>query len=447
MGAMTRAHSRLFIMIRACAAVCAVALAAASARAAETADCHVGVYRLSDQSIVEIIHDDDTPLSWVRFDGTRGGLTKTSDDTYASSFGWTGRPDGKSVRFTDCAAGDIVFDGTKGHRIALDVANTTFQGHGVKLVGRLMLPKGNAPVPIVVLVHGAEHDSALDSFVLQWLLPAEGVGAFVYDKRGTGQSGGTYSQDFNLLADDAVAAMREARRLAGSRAGRVGYHGGSEGGWVAPMAANRAPVDFVIVAFGLAISVIEEDQEEVALEMREEGHSQAEIDDARKVARAAENVFASGFTTGFAELDGLRAKYRGASWYKDLHGNYTWMLLPHSEAELRAMAPKYRWNTPFAYDPMATLRAGTTPQLWILGSEDYAAPSAETSRRIKSLMAEGHPFTLAIFPGAEHGIEMFEGKNSDRVDTRYAPGYFAMIRDYARDGRLKGPYGDATITR
>ena len=70
-------------------------------------------------------------------------------------------------------------------------------------------------------------------------------------------------------ADDGVAAMREARRLAGARAGRVGYQAGSQGGWVAPIAANRAPVDFVIVCFGLAVSVIDEDQQQVEIEMRD----------------------------------------------------------------------------------------------------------------------------------------------------------------------------------
>lgn len=63
--------------------------------------------------------------------------------------------------------------------------------------------------------------------------------------------------------------MREARRLAGSRLSRIGYQGGSQGGWVAPIAANRAPVDFVIVCYGLAVSVIDEDQEEVEIEIRE----------------------------------------------------------------------------------------------------------------------------------------------------------------------------------
>ena len=425
-------------------------LTASLARAADAPpDCHIGAYRLANGAMIDIGASEPNTLRWRGFDGTVGQLKKKkTDGDWTSTYGWTGRPDGKTVRFSDCTTGRIDFDGVEGHRLAFDVTDTTFEDHGVKLAGRLVLPKGKTAVPIVVLVHGSEFDSAIQSYSLQRTLPAEGVGAFVYDKRGTGASGGTYTQDFSLLADDAVAAMREAKRLAGPRVGRIGYQAGSEGGWVAPIAANRAPVDFVIVCFGLAVTVLQEDQEAVAIEMREKGHTPAEIAKAQELARAAEAVFASNFTSGFGDLDALRAKYKSAPWYKDVHGDFAWMILAHTETELRAMAPQYQWHTPFNYEPMPTLRANTTPQLWILGTEDYEAPSAETSLRIKSLIADGRPFTLALYPGAEHGMTLFEtAPNGERLDTRFAPGYFEMMRDFARDGRLGPSYGNAEITR
>lgn len=185
--------------------------------------------------------------------------------------------------------------------------------------------------------------------------------------------------------------------------------------------------------------------------MREKGYSPAEITEALEVARVAEAVIASHFTKGFAELDAMRAKYRSAPWYKDLHGNYTYMLLPYSQTQLRKLGRtelSFAQNTPFYYDPTPTLRANKVPQLWILGGEDYSAPSAETSRRIKSLMESGLPFTLACYPHAEHGMTLFETQaDGTRVSTRYAPGYFAMIRDFARLGKLPGTYGDAEISR
>jgi cephalosporin-C deacetylase-like acetyl esterase len=82
----------------------------------------------------------------------------------------------------------MVFDKMPAHRIAFDTADTTFYGKGVKLAGRLVLPKGQGAVPIVVLVHGSENYSGRDYYMLQRLLPAEGVGVFAYGKRGTGRS-------------------------------------------------------------------------------------------------------------------------------------------------------------------------------------------------------------------------------------------------------------------
>ncbi len=413
-------------------------------------ECRVGAYLLSDGGIVDIAPSSENTLRWRRFDGTTGALHAAAGGGWTGTSGWSDRADGKSVSFGDCDQGSIDFDGRHGKRIDFSVREATFHSHGTALAGRLVLPSGKNKVPVVVLVHGSEQDSALDTFPLQRLLPAYGVGAFVYDKRGTGRSAGTYTQDFSLLADDAVAAMRQARHLAGPRLTRIGYHGGSQGGWVAPLAANRAPVDFVIVAFGLAGSVIDEDRQEVEIEMREKGHSPAEIAQALQVARAAEVVAASHFTEGFAELDAMRAKYRSAPWYKDLHGNYTYLLLPYSEAQLRELGGtelSFTRETPFHYDPMPTLRAATVPQLWILGGEDYEAPSAETTRRIKALIANGHPFTLAYYPKAEHGMTLFDvNATGDRISTRYAPGYFQLIRDFARDGQLVGGYGDAELT-
>jgi dienelactone hydrolase len=413
--------------------------------------CHIGAYLLSNGSVIDIAPSDDDALRWRRFDGTTGALHKTVTGVWTSTSGWTNRGDGKSVSFGECDKGSLEFDGVRGERIDFNVRETTFHSRGTALAGRLVMPLGSSKVAVVVLLSGSEQDSALETLFLQRLLPAYGVGAFVYDKRGTGRSAGTYTQDFSRLADDAVAAMREARRLAGSRLTRIGYQGGSQGGWVAPIAANRTRVDFVIVCYGLAVSVIDEDQQEVEIEMREKGYSPAEIAQALEVARAAEVVIASHFTEGFAELEAMRAKYRSAPWYKDLHGNYTYLLLPYSETQLRELGgTELSWtrSTPFYYDPMPTLRAGTVPQLWILGGEDYEAPSAETRRRTKALIAADRPFTLAYYPNAEHGMTLFDvNADGTRISTKYAPGYFKLIRDFARDGQLTGTYGDAELTK
>ena len=424
-----------------------VLLTAPTVQARAVGNCHVGSYRLTDGRLVDISPDDRDTLQWQQFDGETGVLHKGADGAWMSTYGWTDHADGKTVRFSACGARRIDFAGVSGRQIAFDVRTSTFTSHGTRLVGRLILPKGTNRVAVVVFVHGSENASALDTWALQRILPAEGVGMFVYDKRGTGRSGGVYTQDFNLLADDAVAAVHEARHLAGARLSRIGYHGTSQGGWVAPIAANRAPVDFVIVAYGLAVSVIAEDQEAVELQLGEKGYSATDIADALTVAKAAEAVFVSDFKSGIDEFDAVRSRYRNKPWFKDMQGDFIFLVLPRSKSELRAMGPKFDWHTPFNYDPMPTLRADEVPQLWVLGGEDYQAPSAETRRRLDSLIAQRHPFTVAYYPKAQHGIMLFETEaDGSRVPTRIAPGYFRMIRDFARDGRLHGSYGDAELT-
>jgi hypothetical protein len=437
------------LIVCALLAVCVGSVIASESKTASPEDCQTGTYRFSDGEIIDVARSDGDMFRWRIFDGTTGVLHKKQGDSWTSTLGWTDHPDGHTASFTRCVTGDIEFDHKRAHRIPFDGTDTVFDGRGgVKLAGRLVLPKGKDPVPVVVLVHGAERESARESYALQRLLPAENVGAFVYDKRGTGGSEGNYTQDFDTLADDAVAAMREARRIAGERCLRIGYQGGSQGGWVAPLAATRAPVDFVIVSFGLAVSVIDEDQEEVALEMRLKGHTQPEISKALEVATAAEAVFESGFTDGFERLDAVRAKYRNEPWYKDVHGNYTHFILPYAAAEAREKFKDSLPGTPFRYDPMPTLRAVNAPQLWILGEDDLEAPSAETSSRIKTLITEGKPITLAVFPHAEHGMTEYEiARDGERVSTRYAPGYFIMMRDFARNGQLSGSYGSSVVLK
>jgi dienelactone hydrolase len=251
-----------------------------------------------------------------------------------------------------------------------------------------------------------------------------------------------------VLADDAVAAMHEARSLTGARAGRVGYQGGSEGGWVVPLAASRTPVDFAIVSFGLAVTILQEDQESVVLDMHFHGFGPKETAKALEVARAAETVIESRGARGYEAFDSLRRRYKSEPWYKYLHGDFMFMVLPLNQVQIKEAVKQFDFQIPFRYEPMPVLEASTTPQLWILGEDDLEAPSAETARRIKSLIDKGRNYTLAVYPNAEHGMTEYELNNKgERVSTRFSPGYFAMMRDFAISGRIGDHYGKAAIAR
>ena len=428
-----------------------LAIASAPALAAPedtTAACQVGAYQLTDGAKLDVGAAGDKHLRWRKEDGTTGLLTQDGKGSWTSSLGWTDRPDGKRVAF-DCAKDSVDFAGVSGKRIPLQVTDVTFQGSGVKLAGRLVMPDGSARVPIVVLIHGSEDSSALDSYSLQRQFPADGIGVFVYDKRGTGKSGGSYTQNFLLLADDAIAAVTEAKQLAGARAGRIGYQGGSEGGWVAALAAKMSPVDFVIVGFGLAVSPLDEDREAIEYDMQSQGYGPEVMAKAMQVADASAGILLSDFRSGYDRLDALKAQYGKEAWFKHVHGDVTWALLAWPTEDLKQKGPILFDGAPLQYDPMPVLRNLDTPQLWILGTEDADAPSAETRTRLQGLQKSGRPITLAVFPHAEHGIYEFEtAADGSRLDTRNPEGYFAMMRDFILDGRIgDGSYGSSTLYR
>jgi uncharacterized protein len=416
--------------------------------AAEEPGCHVGTYRFAQRPEVDIGPGEQGKLRWRRLDGTSGELTRAGDGSWTSTRGWTGRPDGIRVTFGRCGSGSLRFDGVQGTRVAFDVTETRFAVEDAVLAGRLVMPRGSGRVPIVVLVHGSEYDSAREEYALQRLFPAAGIGAFVYDKRGTGDSTGDYTQQYLVLANDAVAALGEAKRLAGGRVGRVGYQGGSQGGWVAPLAALMEPVDFVVVCFGLAISPLQEDRSAIALDVTRHGYGADVMAKAMEIADASAVILSSNFQDGYDKLAAVRARYQSEPWFHDIHGDVTWVLLEKSPQELRIAGPKLFSGVPLHYDPMPVLRNLRVPQLWILGEDDVDAPSAETARRLRELTAAGRPISVAVFPHAEHGIYEYEtAADGSRLSTRQPDGYLRMMQDFIRAGELGAAYGTAVITR
>ena len=410
-------------------------------------DCHVGSYRLDDGRAIDLALSGEGNLRWRMEDGRTGKLTKSVGD-WPSTLGWTDRPDGHRVALASCESGEITFDGVRGTRIPFDVVETRFAVDGAELAGRLLLPVRKSRVPVVVLVHGSEQTPGRELFSLQRQFPAAGIGAFVYDKRGTGGSTGTFTHDYLRLAADAAAAVREARRLAGTRASRVGFQGGSQGGWVAPLAATLTPVDFVIVAYGLAVTPLDEDREAVALDMSRHGFGANETRKALEVARAVEGIIKSDFQQGYVELETLRTRYSAEPWFRYLRGNVTGLLLSAPESFWREKGPALFAGILPDYDPMPVLRKLRTPQLWILGSDDIDAPPQETWRRLLQLKREGRPISAVMLKGAEHGLYTFElNAKGERISLGLPKAYFGLMRDFASRGSISPAYDDAVVVR
>jgi dienelactone hydrolase len=409
--------------------------------------CHVGIYRLDDGSWVDVAPLAGKGLRWRRLDGATSRMMLDAQGRWVSTLGSTTRVEGPQPQLGTCDEGRIVFEGQTGRRLIQDVRETTFVGQGgTRLKGRLILPPGDRPVPIMVEVHGSEGANALDFNAFQRFAPAERVGVFVYAKRGSGGSEGRYTQDFHVLAGDAAAAGVEARRLAGSRAGRVGLHGGSQGGWVAPLAASQTPVDFVIVGFGLAYGALAEDSDQVMLDLKGKGWGADVLEQAREITDVTGAFIASHGEVGFAGLEAVRTKYRAQPWFADIRGEFTGFLLTTPNEQIIAMAPVLDVGTSWDYDPLPVLSGLDTPMLWIQAEDDTGAPPEATRQRLIDLAAQGRPITLLEYPDTDHGIVRFEtSPDGKRTSIGYAPGYYQAVLDWAKTGRLDGQYGDGRL--
>ena len=424
----------------------AALLASGSTALAAGFDCHVATYRFADGEVIDLGPTAQGELRWRRIDGRTGLVQAADGEALTSTLGWTKQPDGVRLTLPPCEASAITVDGRTAKRLSFTVMDTKFKGaDGVELNGRLVLPKGEGKVPLVVIGHGSEDTSAVLLSAEQRLYPSQGVGAFVFDKRGTGQSAGTYSQDFDLLARDVAAAVVEARRLAGPRAGRVGVEGGSQGGWIMPLAATKTPVDFVLVDYGLTISPWDENVAETVQDLEAKGWGKADVAKGREMAAAASDLVASKFAEqDIAAWNALRAKYQAEPWYKDLEGEFTGLFAPHAGEGVKAYAETvslFKANTTWKHDSLAVLRRLDTPLLWIVAGADTVAPPEQTEADLSRLMAEKRDIRVIVFPDTEHGIREFVVENGERQGTRQAEGYTAVRLDWIRGAPLKAAYG------
>lgn len=374
--------------------------------------CETGLYRTADsRDAVAISRNASGALRYLFIDGRRGTV---GDGMLTCAEGALRSDDGRSWFQTPLATGDV-----------------KFTSHGTTLSGRLIThPDG--PRPLVVMVHGSERTSPRTSFY-PFVLAGLGLNVFLYDKRGTGESEGEYTQNFELLADDAAAALNEAKRAAAGHFTKAGFFGGSQGGWVAPLAATRSPAEFVVVGFGLMVSPLDEDKQQVLSEMREKGYGEPDLTQAEEVSDAAGQLVASHFASGFEQVAAIKKRYSAKPWFGQIEGEFTGDIMRMSDSDLHRVGAALFDNLELIwdYDAVASLRKVKAPQLWILAEEDREAPSKASLARLTDLRDKGSNISIYSFPATDHGMAEFnEAADGTRTYGRITDGYFRLVGDW-----------------
>lgn len=227
---------------------------------------------------------------------------------------------------------------------------------GITLTGLLTLPETPAPHPAMVVLHGSERGTRNDFGRLQTsaFLASQGFAVLTYDKRGVGDSGGTYQEfasesNLTLLAEDALAGVNYLKGLGEIDTRHIGLIGNSQAGWIIPIAAASSDVRFFVILSGPVVSV------------------------------------------------GIEDRY---SRYTNNGDSPS----PYSSDELSALLAKV---PPSGFDPLPLLANLQQPGLWLWGDQDKSIPVPESVAHLKTLIAQGKSnFSYDIFENADHNLQL-----------------------------------------
>ncbi len=121
--------------------------------------------------------------------------------------------------------------------VAVDVRIPSQQG--VMLAATLRLPKRSGPHPAVVLQGGSGPSTRGAYLTLQRRLIDAGIATLDFDKRGVGQSTGTFTDTMDDMEADLAAAIAWLRARTDIDGGRIALLGHSQGAAAAPVVADR----------------------------------------------------------------------------------------------------------------------------------------------------------------------------------------------------------------
>ncbi len=280
--------------------------------------------------------------------------------------------------------------------------DVSFMSDTVRLAGTVFRAENGGRSPAVVLIHGS---GATDRSTMRYyaeLFAIRGITALAYDKRGVGKSQGApnASRYFSLadLAADAAAGVRYLRSRPDVDSAGVGIFGVSQGGWVAPLAAQMiGNVGFVVAVSASLTTIAEDNLFERSARLKREGFSAADVESARTMHVLDLATTRPGGR--FAAFDSAWTVNQSSPWFKRVY------LDPRPAG---AESPYRTWyRSVMDVDPMPVWRSLTVPVLFVFGDPalDLLSPVAQSTALVERLRAEGRDVHIINLPGADHSLK------------------------------------------
>ncbi len=281
-----------------------------------------------------------------------------------------------------------------------------------------MLPEAPDPHPGIVFLHGS--GPAVRDGARQYaeMFAELGFASLFFDKRGSGSSGGSWlTASLDDLTEDALAAIRFMQERPEVDPRRIGFWGVSQAGWVATLAGSRSQnIGFMILISGGGASPRESELFSYGQAFEREG-----LDgDARSEGFRAIEAYFQYLTTGQgrAELLATLEAARESPWYP----------LARLDEILPDETNRANWSWVATWDPAPHIARITCPVLLVFGERDRSHPTTMAVQRWREglVKAGNDAVTVAVFPGAGHGIRMRDG-HAGPGRAPFADGYLDVM--------------------
>lgn len=314
--------------------------------------------------------------------------------------------------------GDFTLHRTVPAILPYDVVDVTFHNGAVSLAGTLCVPRSPGRHPAVVVLQGSGGETrwGTNRFIAD-RFARFGIAALVYDKRGSGASTGDWkSSSYDDLADDALAGINLLASRSDIDPNRIGLHGHSEGGIIAPIVATHAPskVAFLVAEDTVAGLVRDQDIYRVSHAIRKAGFTDSEIQSAMTMYMLMLDVACG--RKSYRELERASQPVGDQTWYQ-------WLGIPPENS--------YFW-TWYAHignlDSLVFWKHVHVPVLLVYGELDQILPVDESMAKIEaSLDAAKTPYTAIIAPGAQHNLTLQPNEGEPFFWWKSAPGLIDLV--------------------
>ncbi len=318
----------------------------------------------------------------------------------------------------DNAQGSFSLRRTAAEPLPYDAVDVSFRNGPVILSGTLCIPRTPGRHPAVVLLQGSGGETrwGTNRFIAD-RFARSGIAALVYDKRGSGASTGDWKMSsYDDLANDAIAGIDLVASRPDIDAKRIGLHGHSEGGIIAPIAAAHAPskVAFIVAEDTVAGLVRDQDIYRVSHQIREAGFTDAQVKRALDLYKLMIEVLRG--AKPYHELETASQSVRSEEWYQ-------WLAIPPEQSYLWTWYPRVgNLNT------LVFWKQVHAPVLLIYGERDRLVPVDESLAKIEgSLDGVKTPYTAVIVPNAQHNLTVQPEPGGPFFWWKAAPGLVDLV--------------------